>query len=104
MPKFIDITKIKNQIADFKRAVPCSNSDYLNGYISALSSVEGMIAETPTADVIEVVRCVECRNLDFVETSRGSAWRCRRNMVTEPYIHPDCYCCYGEKYIRSEQE
>lgn len=38
-----DIKSLKAQIAEFKRCVKSDNSDYLTGYISALSAVEGMI-------------------------------------------------------------
>ena len=38
-----DIKSLKAQIAEFKRCVKSDNSDYLIGYISALSAVEGMI-------------------------------------------------------------
>ena len=38
-----DIKSLKAQIADLKRCVKSLNSDYLTGYISALSAVEGMI-------------------------------------------------------------
>lgn len=40
-----DIKSLKAQIAEFKRCVKSDNSDYLTGYICALSSVEGMIEE-----------------------------------------------------------
>lgn len=36
---------LRKQITDFKRCVKSYNSDYLTGYLSALSVVEGMIAE-----------------------------------------------------------
>ena len=36
---------IKDQIAFAKRNIQSENSDYLTGYLSALSTVEGMIAE-----------------------------------------------------------
>ena len=38
-----DIKSLKAQIAEFKWCVKSDNSDYLTGYISALSAVEGMI-------------------------------------------------------------
>ena len=38
-----DIKSLKAQIAEFKRCIKSLNSDYLTGYISALSAVEGMI-------------------------------------------------------------
>ena len=64
MAEYKDAEPLKKQIADFKRsvnAVKPINSDYLTGYISALSVVEGAIAEQPAADVVEVVRCKDCK-------------------------------------------
>lgn len=52
--RFIDATDIAKQIADFKRVVNSPNSDYMTGYLCALSVTEGMIAKTPTADAEEV--------------------------------------------------
>ena len=57
MAEYKDVELLKKQIADFKRAVNSvkpMNSDYLTGYISALSVVEGEIAKQPTADVAPV--------------------------------------------------
>ena len=52
MAEYKDVELLKKQIDDFKRAVNSiepMNSDYLTGYISALSVVEGAIAEQPAA-------------------------------------------------------
>lgn len=54
MAEYKDVTGLKKQIADFKKSVKSSNSDYLTAYLSALSVVEGMIAGLPDADVVEV--------------------------------------------------
>ena len=57
MAEYKDVEQLKKQIADFKRAVNSvepMNSDYLTGYISALSVIEGEIAKQPTADVAPV--------------------------------------------------
>ena len=51
MAEYIFSEPLKKEIADFKRTVKSDNSDYLTGYICALSAVEGMIAEQPVADV-----------------------------------------------------
>lgn len=40
------IKELQEQIASVKRSVKSENSDYLTGYVAALSAVEGMIAET----------------------------------------------------------
>ena len=36
---------LKKNIADFKWNIHCENTDYMTGYLCALSAVEGMIAE-----------------------------------------------------------
>lgn len=54
MSKYIDAVPLHKEIRDFKRTVKSPNSDYMTGYICALSVVEGMIFNAPTADVVEV--------------------------------------------------
>lgn len=39
------LDSLKERIKSFKKCVKSENSDYLTGYICALSAVEGMIAE-----------------------------------------------------------
>jgi hypothetical protein len=58
MSRYIDVTDIAKQIADFKKTVNSPNSDYMTGYLSALSVVEGMIANTPTANVAPIADTV----------------------------------------------
>ena len=40
------VDALKKQIKDRKKSVKSGNSDYLTGYLCALSAVEGMIAES----------------------------------------------------------
>ena len=56
MAEYMVSEPLKKEIADFKRTVKSDNSDYLTGYICALSAVEGMIAEQPAAEVEPVRR------------------------------------------------
>ena len=53
----IDEKKLIEEIADFKRCQKSENCDYLTGYISALSAVEGIISELPK--VGEWIPCSE---------------------------------------------
>lgn len=90
IPEYIVSEPLKKEIADFKRTVKCDNSDYLTGYICALSAVEGMIAEQPAADVVPVVRCKDCKyrvNHHYEE------------MGEEPYIK---YSCKFTNYSMSD--
>ena len=61
MAEYKNITSLSKQIRDFKKTINSPNSDYMTGYLSALSVVEGMIAGIPSADVVEVVRCRDCK-------------------------------------------
>lgn len=88
MPEYIERDKLVSKFLDKQFSGTSSKID--------IAETIRFVNSMPTADVVEVVRCIQCRNLESVKTSRGSALRCRRNMVTEPYIHLDCYCCYGE--------
>lgn len=47
-----DIKSLKVRIADLKRCVKSLNSDYLTGYISALSAVERMIGGSENGSFI----------------------------------------------------
>ena len=40
-----NLQKLADEIVSFKRSVKSDNSDYLTGYLCALSVVEGMIAD-----------------------------------------------------------
>ena len=51
MAEYKDVEPLKKHIADFKQIVNSPNSDYLTGYISALSATEGIIAGLPNADI-----------------------------------------------------
>ncbi len=101
MAEYKDVEPLKKQIADFKRAVNAvkpMNSDYLTGYISALSVVEGAIAEQPDADVVEVVRCKDCKHL-FQDLSERKVHLCMRNInrFSSKAVNLDDFCSFGER-------
>ena len=50
----VDVDKLKGEIADMKATIQTPNWDYVTGYISALSVVEGMIATLPTITLDEL--------------------------------------------------
>ena len=98
MAEYKDVELLKKQIADFKRAVNSvkpMNSDYLTGYISALSVVEGEIAEQPAADVAPVrrgewaseetaVTCTACGR------SYDTDFEIKRNVIRDFDYCPNC--------------
>lgn len=64
MSRYIDIIPLSKNIAVFKKSINSPNSDYMKGYICALSVTEGIIAnqilKQSTVDMVAVVRCGEC--------------------------------------------
>ena len=53
--------------------------------------VEQVVEDTPTADVVEVVRCKDCKYLMFSDLY-GECSRAHLGIV-----RPDDFCCYGER-------
>lgn len=88
MPRYIDAEKIKY----FEHTICCGHGDYR----TVRDVSEDKINAIPTADVVEVVRCKECRNFgEDVGMSKDGVWaRC--------YLHKRImcekdFCSYGEK-------
>ena len=101
MAEYKDVELLKNQIADFKRAVNSvkpMNSDYITGYISALSVIEGAIADQPIAGVVEVVRCKDCKYL-FQDLSEREFHFCVRNLdyFGSKAVNLDDFCSFGRR-------
>lgn len=94
----IDENKLMEEVRQWKRKVDkdCGempNVSYLTGYISALSVVEGMIAQQPTIDAVEVVRCKDCRSCGVYKS--GNLYCTHQNAITNP--KPNDFCCHGER-------
>lgn len=52
------------------------------------------IEQTPAADVVEVVRCKDCKHLGSkISAPRGVYYNCKNYSL--PYCKPDDYCSYG---------
>lgn len=93
MPEYIDVAELKRQISDFKRKIQSPNSDYLTGYVCALSITEGMIAGLPTADVVEVVRCKDCK-MATEDILLEGFYLCEKDLMLYGADH---FCNYGER-------
>lgn len=100
MAEYKDITELKKQIADFKKAVHSPNGDYLTGYVCALSATEGIIAGLPDADVVPVVRCKDCEFGCF--NTSNETYKCRSMNGMYRTVHAEDFCSYGERRTVSE--
>ena len=58
----------------------------------AVADCLDLLDNVPTADVVEVVRCKDCRFIEFM--SDGKTLACLRQSA---YRKPDDFCSYGER-------
>lgn len=97
MSRYIDAEKLKESVEGLQ--------DCYNGYSDTYdkSCIIGLIDEEPTADVVPVVRCKDCRYYEIYELkSDGTDDRryrpsvCVKEKYAE-YKKPDWFCADGEK-------
>lgn len=79
MPEYIEREVVQKSIADEQAVnhVSCGNAGYEVGYHNGLSIAMAMVIKAPAADVVEVVRCKDCK----------------RGEVDDPEYDPDLYYC-----------
>jgi hypothetical protein len=77
---------------------------YEMGINAGLHRAEAEIELAPTADVVEVVRCKDCKfwGIPHANDIEKSHYCCRDNMWCMPLRFANDYCSYGER--REENE
>ena len=80
----------------------------MSDYISRQAALEAVndcgiciqrIVDIPTADIVEVVRCKDCKHWDAFDihsTICPNNRRCK-GIFGKMYTAPDYYCAYGER-------
>lgn len=93
MPRYINPDKI-----DFR--LPYLTDTYGDALVS-LSAVRSAIAQTPGEDVVEVVRCKDCKFFEkddeFDMTGFCTCERITKNYGGEIYPYENDFCSYGER-------
>lgn len=64
--------------------------------------VKQAIEAVPAADVVEVVRCRECKHRDFIGKWPLRSYFCRHPLGLKAIMHETDFCSYGEKEERHE--
>ena len=84
MSRYIDADKYKKDLIQL-------------GFLPAL--VARALDNQPTADVVEVVRCKDCKfwGIPHANDIEKSHYCCRDNMWCMPLRFADDYCSYGER-------
>lgn len=80
MPRYIDAEKL----------IELATHEGAYGYVDVRH-----IRNTPTEDVVEVVRCKDCKWAERYRTVRGTFFACAEHCVSA--LSADDYCSYGER-------
>lgn len=102
---YIEREAVAKKITDFKRHIANNNSsNYLTGYICALSAMEGLLASQPAADVVEVVSCKDCKRSGMYAFGCGDKEELACLEIEEDgfilfatAVDPNGYCSNGER-------
>lgn len=86
---------------DLLKVLPpkCNMSDmYATAYNTCLNTIENLIKEHPTADVVPVVRCKDCKY--YKPQTISVHWHstkkyCCRGIAVK--VNDNDYCSYGER-------
>ena len=82
--------KVSNgkRLIDANALIKYANADGAYGYVDAKQ-----IADAPTVDAVEVVRCMDCKHCD------PENYHCDHPMGTAAPLRrkPDDFCSYGER-------
>ncbi len=102
MSEYKDITPLKKQIKGFKQSVYSSNSDYMTGYLSAISATEGIICALPDEDVVPVVRCKDCKWYQMLSFPNKNHIQCVNLLGLCRACNPNDYCSHWERKSDNE--
>lgn len=92
MPRYIDADKL---LARYKeRCAGCKETPNFCEHFCDIADVISDIEDAPTEDIVEVVRCKDCRY------ECGDA--CLHALGLAAIESPECYCAYGERKEKTD--
>ena len=83
-------------LADIREryCMECDNGNGLRCLACWVDDMNGEIIEAPAADVVEVVRCKDCKSFGIYQCS-GNGYCTHNDGLENP--DPDDFCSYGER-------
>ena len=95
MARYIDADAMKDDIIKLRRTLDtdkCSN-DFACGWVIGVDNMEGLIDRQPTSDVVEAVRCKDCK---YWTTDNDG---CCTNLSALVLVENENsnFCSYGER-------
>lgn len=96
MARYIDKENIDKKIEDIISRQPKDFSSYQNGFYTAIKYLWGEISDLPTADVVAVVKCKDCKYSRKQDKVFGiTDYKCVKHNIS--CLSPYDFCSYGER-------
>lgn len=70
MSKYINADELNEKLSDEENCYP--TDDYFEGYVDGIIFCHHLLDEMPSADVVEVVRCKDCKYSESIP--KGEEW------------------------------
>ena len=94
MSRYVDADKLLNRFMDYIcHDFACSDCK-ARYYPSGICRVDKMLREFPTADVVEVVRCKDCKYCEHWYADKGRCFLWHESGID---VFEDGFCNYGER-------
>lgn len=94
MHKYIDADLlISKELIPLTKRLDCCHPKQMKGVLMAMSKIDS----APAADVVEVVRCKDCKHLMFSDMY-GECSQAHMGIV-----RPDDFCSYGEREEKNDR-
>ena len=93
--KFIDADVLFTSITDNHYFIVSKYNSVDYGMFT--TGIKQAIDEMPAADVIEVVRCKDCKYLTADTLDQKAVYFCTQNAFAKRRVRLDDFCSYGER-------
>ncbi len=94
MKKYIDAGLLKKVLNGFLNTTPHYILDYDCGFDDCVTAVQDTISDIPAADVMEIVRCKDCKWRGTEKCAMFYECDCGEQHTWET---DDDFCSYGER-------
>lgn len=97
MSRYIDADALKKAMYHEAFETDSDMQKWDSGCWIRYKMFENKIAEQPTVDAVEIVRCKDCKRKNVIPDMYGIGTEALYCRAIERYVEHDFFCKYGEK-------
>jgi hypothetical protein len=99
MSRYIDVEPLEKALKMNVNGFKHQGSEFAKGFDAAIATMKGILQELPTADVVAVVRCKDCKHCEQypLYKEKGKESKLEYTCCVFGNVNPDFYCGIGER-------